>query len=280
MNIDFIVVESGGSKSTWCLGSKNDGLIVRFQVEGLHPAELSEQKQAEVSRQLLPYTIAKDTRTYFYGAGCESPILSAKLRDFLGKLGIRKIDFYSDLNAACIATLHQQSGYAGIIGTGAILAEYDGNNVVRFTSGLGHILGDEGSGFDIGKRILNAYFRNQLPEIIATEIEEYFGGRHQIIPKSYAANSRKLIAGLTRVIYPHRMEPRIAQLLHQSFEAFYETAIADHQDLSSLSLVGGVAIHFQEEIKATLKKHDIHVDKILPEAVDELFDYHFHRETR
>jgi N-acetylglucosamine kinase-like BadF-type ATPase len=122
MTIDFIVVESGGSKSTWCLGSRINSLIARFQTEGLHPAELNEQKLAAIQGQLHRYTFQKHTHTYFYGAGCESPLLSAILRGFLNKAGIEQIDFYSDLKAACVATLNQQPGYAGILGTGAIVS--------------------------------------------------------------------------------------------------------------------------------------------------------------
>ena len=58
---------------------------------------------------------------------------------------------YSDLLAAARSLLKNE-GIIGILGTGSNLAKYNGDSVIPFSTSLGYILGDEGSGNALGKR--------------------------------------------------------------------------------------------------------------------------------
>jgi glucosamine kinase len=273
--IDFIVVESGGSKSSWWFGNNQIGVTHKFNSPGLHPASLSSEKFKLLSSKLSGLNFDKNTPCYFYGAGCESSVLKTKLSNFLIEVGLENVNFQTDLLGTCIALFGENPGYAGIIGTGAIVAEYDGEKVVRYTSGLGYILGDEGSGFDIGKRVINAYFQNQLPVEITSVVEDHFGGRDQIIPITYGEEGRKIIAALTEKIYPHKKSPSISSIISEAFEAFYKTAIAPHKKLTKIALIGSVAFYYQDELKEVLSRHKVELTKVEQEAVRGLFHHHF-----
>lgn len=273
--IDFIVVESGGTKSSWWFGNKQSGLVYKFSGPGLHPASLTLDKSSHLKQKLAELGDLQMIPCYFYGAGCESPQFVEKIRIFLEQLTLRLLHFKSDLTGACIALLGTNHGYAGIIGTGAIVAEYNGKEVIRTSSGLGYILGDEGSGFDIGKRILNTYFRDELSTTITAILEEYFGGKSNIIPEVYSVNGRQKTAGIASLIHPYRKDKRMIQIINEAFESFYHTAIAPHTSLRTISLIGSIAYFYREELEQTLTSHGIRIEALETEAIRALFNYHF-----
>lgn len=272
--VDFIVIESGGTKSTWAFGNKNDGLIQTIESVGLHPQELTSEKTSSIQQLLLNVEYNSKTEIYFYGAGC-SDINKPLITNFFQLFLMENLSIHTDLEGACIATLKNDSGYTAILGTGAIAAKYDGEKIVRYTSGLGYLLGDEGSGFDLGKRLLNFYFRNQLGENINIEIEKYFGSRNQILQEVYSANGRMKIAGLAKIIHKHKDKEPIKTLIQNAFHDFYTTALKDFDDVKEVSFIGSIAYNFQDDLRAILANYSIHTNKIFEAAISELFEYHF-----
>lgn len=271
--IDFIVIESGGTKSTWALGSINNGLIQTIETVGLHPQELTPIKKDTIKQLLLGINYSSKTKVFFYGAGC-SDINKPLISKFFLQFSLEDISIYTDLEGACIATLNNNPGYAAILGTGAISAQYDGQKVVSFKSGFGYLLGDEGSGFDLGKRLLNLYFNNKLNKDVSNEIENYFGGANQILHVVYSTSGRMKVAGLAQIIHKHKEDRDINKLIHSAFHDFYITALKDFDDLKKVSFIGSIAYYFEEELRFILSKYSIQVDKIFKAAIDELFNFH------
>jgi glucosamine kinase len=267
---EFIVIESGGTKSSWYFSNGQP-----FYGPGLNPFELSDEKMTQLKIGLKEYSLENYT-CHFYGSGCENPKGAEKLKAFLGELGLafELMNIYTDLLGACRALLGNTPGTVGILGTGAISAVYDGEKVTKTYSGLGALLGDEGSGFDLGKRLLKAYFYDDLNQEISKKIETYFGGKNQIIPTVYGPNGRMKVAGLTRLIGEYRETPIVKAILSNAFEDFYTTALHPIAAEGEVSLVGSIAYHFEKEIKTVLSKKGYAIKKIISSAHNELFLYH------
>ncbi len=64
--------------------------------------------------------------------------------------------FRGDALAAFFSGTWQQNGYALVVGTGAIAARIEAGALAKTVDGLGWLLGDEGSGFWIGHRVVRA----------------------------------------------------------------------------------------------------------------------------
>lgn len=266
------VVESGGTKSTWIFND-SQGNSKSFQTVGLHPYELTEGKKQIIITQLKQNDFPLEQPLYFYGAGCESTVGKLNISDLLSTIGIINHQINTDLLGACIACWGNNSGVTGILGTGAITAQFDGKQILQTKSGLGYLLGDEGSGFDIGKRLLNHYFNNQLSKEISIEIEQYFNGSDQILPKIYAENGRFIIAGLTKIVKRHEQNPTVKALLNKAFHDFHKTAI-EPLNTSTLKIVGSIGYHFQESLTNSLVQKDVSVTEVFQDAASSLFKWH------
>ncbi|MFE7406771.1 N-acetylglucosamine kinase [Isoptericola sp. NPDC057559] len=89
------------------------------------------------------------------GVSAQTPLeeLCRPLRD----LGITASpDFRSDLLATFFAGTYRDTGYALVAGTGAAAIRVEGGEVTATADGLGWLLGDDGSGFWIGRRVVRA----------------------------------------------------------------------------------------------------------------------------
>jgi N-acetylglucosamine kinase-like BadF-type ATPase len=271
---DFVVIESGGSKSSWAFGDYKLGLKYLVETVGLHPQEITQQK-TEIIRELLKENgCDSSTIIYFYGAGCGSsniPLITSYFKQF----SIDKLTVKTDLEGACIALLKKSRGYAAILGTGAIAAEFDGEKVIQTYSGLGYLLGDEGSGFDLGKRLLRSYFNSDLPQLLQSQIEDYFEGRQAILTSVYSAHGRFKVAGLAKLIHENKSLPEVNSLIHMAFEDFYEHALRKFHDIQEVSFIGSIAYYFQDELHKVLSQRSIRISAVHPSAIHELFLHHW-----
>lgn len=269
---DFIVIESGGTKSSWYFSDKQTS----FEGPGLNPFELSDEKLQQLKIATKGFSLDKYT-CHFYGSGCENPLGAEKLKSFLEEVGItfESMNIHTDLLGACRALLGNTAGTVGILGTGAISAVYNGEKVVKTYSGLGALLGDEGSGFDLGRRLLKAYFYQQIDSKISKDIANYFGGSDQIIPMVYGKEGRKKVAGLTHVIKKYQDDKAINALVKSAFEDFYTTALQPIAAEGKVSFVGSIAVHFESTLRQVLAEKGYTIEKIIPAAFEELVKHHF-----
>ena len=266
----MIVIESGGTKSTWVFHDSLSKKIIVSSV-GLHPQELSKTKHEVISKLIQEHHL-KGQDVYFFGAGCESQEAKVKVTHFLEEFSLKVQQVETDIYAACLAHLGNTEGIVGIIGTGAVAAHFDGEKVIQQTSGLGYLLGDEGSGFDIGKRLLQSYFRNELPEAIRQKIEAYFDHK-SILHRIYEADGRMFVAGMTKIIYEFKSEPIILKILDDSFSAFCKTALKPMVINSPVYFVGSVAYYFKDELNRALVEAGFQLGDVAIEAVHNVFDF-------
>ena len=155
-----LIVESGGTRSEWCL-VKNGSVVKRFSSTRLHPSNWStafwKRLQAQIS------DITHDAKLAFYIAGCHNEqnrlTMISKLREF----GYADVEVFSDLVAAGLSTGEDHCNVI-ILGTGSVLFEFESGLVSNVVGGLGHVEGDEGSGYYFGKLVLNAYQNQELNE--------------------------------------------------------------------------------------------------------------------
>ena len=90
-------------------------------------------------------------------AGARSTSVTAEIRRRLATIGLSApVVFESDLLATYVSGTHQPDGYAVIAGTGAGAIRVESGRQVAVADGLGWLLGDEGSGFWIGRRVVRA----------------------------------------------------------------------------------------------------------------------------
>src|SRR5690606_4868628 len=90
----------------------------------------------------------------------KADIVRAALSSFFGT---DKLFIGSDLLGAARSLCQNEPGIACIIGTGSNSCYYNGNEIVANVLPLGYILGDEGGGAVIGRKLVAGVLKKQLP---------------------------------------------------------------------------------------------------------------------
>ncbi len=290
-----LIADSGSTKTAWCL-IDDEGNKQFCNTQGINPFQQSENDICRVMKfELLPYIIqilqqkgsqqkgiltrgistGDSLEIYFYGAGC-TPEAAPKVETAMRQLFRDAIiEVQSDMLGAARGLCGNQPGIVAILGTGSNSCYYNGTKIQKNVSPLGFILGDEGSGAYIGKRLVGDVLKRQLPDEIC---ERFFEETHEtaasIIQKTYReAFPNRFLASFSPFCALHRDDPAIRTLLLDCFRQFFIRNIASYEG-TTVHIVGSVGYIFQEEIKTVAEMLGYTIGNVLKEPLKGLIDYH------
>jgi N-acetylglucosamine kinase-like BadF-type ATPase len=184
---------------------------------------------------------------------------------------IAEIDVKSDLLAVAHALLHNNSGVVGILGTGSNVAYFDAENIKPVKTSLGYLLGDEGSGNQIGKQFLKLYLTDSLDADLDKEIEL---DKDSILKELYEHSfPNRYLASFCEMLFPHRSHPQIAKIISDAFEEWIRVYLLPH-NIMKIHLCGSIAYYFSTELKACCSKHGITIESIVEKPISALTLYH------
>ncbi|MDW3647277.1 MAG: hypothetical protein R8P61_09445 [Bacteroidia bacterium] len=274
----FLLAESGASKTAWRLCHGNQ-VAQEFESMGLNPSAVKEKELLRaLDRSLLQLKGTIPHAIYFYGAGLKYQenieLLAGSLTHFFPNA---LVEIQDDMKAAVRAT-GKAEGIVAIMGTGSNAAYYKNDKILQNYGGHGYLLGDEGSGMDLGKQLLKAMLDGKLPR----ELHEYVLEREQMelgeLRTSVYLHKQpnRRLAALAPYLKEGNDLPEVRSLIRNRFEKFIETSIqrvANYQQLP-LDFVGGIACHFTKDLLYVCKKYDLQVDNFIPAPIDKLVEYH------
>src|SRR5450432_278797 len=148
----ILVADSGSTNTNWCLINPNQE-ICYFDTEGYNPYFVSTGYIAQSLATNFPQNINRATINdiYFYGAGCFDDKIDI-IKKALQQLFFNADIFVGlDLLGSARSVLGDKPGFVGILGTGTNSCLYNGNKIIANIDSLGYLIGDEGSGYYIGK---------------------------------------------------------------------------------------------------------------------------------
>jgi N-acetylglucosamine kinase-like BadF-type ATPase len=170
-----LIADSGATKTEWRLES--DTKSETFFTEGLSPYYHTTDTISEVIDTHLKPDLGDQSidRIFFYGAGCDSPERDAIVKKALHHhFSDADIEVNEDLLAAARACCGDEPGIACILGTGSNSCRYDGEKITEHIPPLAFILGDEASAGYFGKKLINSYFRREIPDELQNDLEENY----------------------------------------------------------------------------------------------------------
>ncbi|AOM79404.1 N-acetylglucosamine kinase [Pedobacter steynii] len=277
----ILIADSGSTKTDWCL-LHPEGKRSYFVTEGYNPHFSDEQQiiqsiKNNLSAEIDPLRIKE---IYFYGAGCQDDkigLMQGTLRSIFPNC--RQVTAEVDLLAAARGLLGNKPGFAAILGTGTNTCIYDGNRIVNNIDSLGFILGDEGSGAAIGKKILSDYVRNKMPE----SVKQVFYHIYQLSPAEIinqiygAPMANRFCASFTKFLKHQEVDPDYShQLVRTSFTEFFSHLVSCYPAYNSYTFncIGSVGYHFKAILEEVLNEFDMLPGRILPSLITELAGYH------
>lgn len=277
-HMTLLIADSGSTKTDWILHDNHAAATTRFATAGINPCLMSDEAiSASLRDGVLPHLGATGIdRVHFYGAGCRPDQHERMARLITDNLHAAQATVASDLLGAAHALCGHEAGIVAILGTGSGSAVYDGCTFVAQTPSLGYILGDEGSGAVMGRRLLGDVFKRQLPPAIIEAFDAECGTTiDEAIRRVYReAAPNRYLAGFTRFLATHRDDAAVRKLIVNCFHDFFVRNIAayERRDLA-VNCVGSIAAVFEAELREAAAGTGFSVGRILRSPAEALLDY-------
>lgn len=259
-----VVVDAQGNERGRGLTGSANYHTVGLELAVLHIRQAAEEA-AQEARCSLPVEAA-----WLGLAGIDRPPDSALLVPQLHFLA-RSLRLTNDAELV-LSALEEKPGVALIAGTGSIALGQDSRGKIERSGGWGHILGDEGSGYDIGRRTLQAAAKaadgrgpkTSLLELVLNHWQ--LSSADEMIGKVYGREDKAMIAEISSLTFRAAREgDKIARKIVQKAArelAQAVIAVADRLNLQeqelSLALGGGILLHeadFRSMVLRHIQKH-------------------------
>lgn len=289
----ILIADSGSTKTDWILHDTSQHTSSRFVSSGLNPCLMDDEELMErLAKEVLPHILHFHTdrrlkhptdgasilidHVHFYGAGCR-PDQIERMQHLIGHvLRADSVKVASDLLGAAHALCGHAPGIIAILGTGSGSAVYDGENFTAQTPSLGFILGDEGSGAALGRRLVGDLYKRQLPTHLLHSFEqEQQATLNDIIHHVYRAQSpNRYLAHFTHFISAHLDEPSLYALVVDEFQRFFtRNCQAYRRSDLDVNFVGSIARVFSSQLSEAADRTGFSVGRILPSPIDDLGRY-------
>ena len=277
------IIDGGSTKADWRIKG-HDGSFNSFTTTGFNPNYDSKDKIINLLSADIDNSIPTDgnMEIHYYGAGCWDISRKSIVRQaFSAVFPNATVQIDHDLLAAARATSGNQPGIACILGTGSNSVLYDGEKEIDNVTNLGFLIGDEGSGSMIGRRLVQAYFYREMPTELQPIMEkECPNGKLDILNKVYEGGvPAAYLASFTKKFYEHRNHPFVWGLIKNCFDEFLRRHVFKYENYRSLPIhfVGSVAFHFHEILEELMGEHQLNLGVILQKPIESLFYFHLRR---
>lgn len=274
-----LIADSGSTKTQWCLLTGNKKKMISTQ--GISPYFLNDETLGKIlSDELLPQTgkIEID-EIFYYGTGCSNLVNISLVKRGLKKIypsAAIKVDH--DLLGAAKALCGDEKGIACILGTGSNSCYYNGKKIVKNSPGLGFILGDEGSGTYLGKKVLQYYLYNTFDaELMDKFKNKYPQTNSEILDNVYkTALPNRYLAGFVTFLIENRGHFMIENIIEDSINDFFFNHVYKYREswTMPINFVGSVAYGFKDVLAEMCKDYELKLGKVIKSPMDGLIKYH------
>lgn len=275
----ILIADSGSTKTDWIVSDGQNEQ--RHRTIGYNPFFMDTKAiSCSIEETLVPYVdAARIDEIHFYGAGCsdinKNAIVAAALSICFpnSKLYIRH-----DLLAAARAVLLNKKGFTAILGTGSNSCLYDGQNITANINSLGYLLGDEGSGTYIGRRILRDFIRGNFPK----DLRELFKGQYkdssdELLHRVYSSElPNRFLASFCEFAAMHQAHPYVESLVKSCFRDFFGQLVQPYPDFRThqFNCVGSVGYLFSDYLKQIAFENGMETGVIIQAPIDSLVYFH------
>ena len=279
----ILIADSGSTKCSWALCNEYGKLIKEINTLGFNPYFIDKKNICkELAKSPLADNANEIKQVFFYGAGCSSKDKNNIIEESLLSFFINsKIIIKHDIDAACYAMYRGKPNITCIIGTGSNSCFYDGKDIIENAPSLGFLIGDEASGNYFGKKILNYYFNNVMPEDLKIKFEAGFENDLSIIKENIYNNNRAnvYLSKYFPFITENKNHPLIKEIIHQALDSFFKLHICCYDNYKDLEInfVGSVAYFLSDEINIVAEKYNCKIEGVVKNPINNLIDFHFNK---
>lgn len=277
----IIIADGGSTKTNWCLVTE-EGKKVYFNTEGYNPYFSGTDYIIKSLDETLPNDLERGdiTEVNYYGAGCSTDEMRKVVEEAMKAIFKNaKVFIGHDLLAAARALLGNKEGFAAILGTGTNTCVYDGKNIIHNIDSGAYILGDEGSGCYIGKKLLIDFLRGYMPEAVRKNFIDTYGYTpddiNEIVYTKPRAN--RFCASFAKFVYDSPVNIEYSRnIVRTSFEDFFKNLVVHYPDYQkyTFNCIGSVGYNFRNVLEEVVAENGMVVGSIIRSPIDNLVKYH------
>lgn len=276
----LLIGDIGGTRSRWALLSRPDVTAGAIDLPGFNPVTGDPSALMAALRQADLGIEAKHgpLEIIAYGAGCGAKARADQLRTALAEVWPHAhIQVETDLLGAARGLYGNDAGLILILGTGMNAGYYDGRFLHLPMPSLGYILGDEGSGADIGKHLLRDALYGVLPEPLKARLfpnglalPDVLGSTYRSpVPQAYLASFTALLADHIEDPYVHDLVTArffsLTRILARCFSA---------RELQQVRASGSVAWGLRQLLTEVLEQRRMYLTAVERDPLPRLVAYH------
>lgn len=276
----IVIADSGATKTSWV--AQNKGQNTRLSTEGISPYFFSSEQIAALVQDKLLNSLPSEPieAIYYYGTGCATETNKLLVKNGLAN-GFKidaPIEVESDLMAAARALCGAHPGVACILGTGSNSCVFDGRKIIRNNPAPGFILGDEGSGAYLGKKVLQYFIYETFDEELMHKFRlTYTDDYRTILDKVYKqAWPNRYLASFAPFLSENRGHYMIENIIEDGLSDFFQHHLYKYPETwqQPIHFVGSIAFHFADMVKTICQNIELECGNILKEPMEGLITFH------
>lgn len=273
-NQTFIVGDAGGTSTQWRLVDK--GNIEQFETIGFNAYTHSIDDFKSSIADTLGGKFDPNTPTFLYAAGADTAKQCEEVALFLNALFGENVIVNNDLVGVARSLCGKEEGNVCILGTGANACYYNGEEVNKVGASLGYILGDEGSGAYLGKKLMQGVFRRYLSDDVVTLFKDRYNlTSHDAIQKLYTVEKpNQYLASFAPFLLENRSHPDIYSLIKAAFEDFFDAFFLNTTSKLPFHFSGSIAYYFANILREVGSERGYYIKNIIQSPIAGLVLYH------
>jgi N-acetylglucosamine kinase-like BadF-type ATPase len=265
----FYIVDAGSTKTD--LAIVNDDSVTIKTFKGFNPNSSDFSTINE-----LKFIFGENRNIYFYGSG----LSNENNKNLVAKeFSSNYIQVYSDVLGAARALLSQNKGLISIMGTGGVVAFYDGKTIVETKGGYGYLIDDLGGGIELAKNVVSKWLNNELSQESSLNIYNFFGTLpSQFIASYYLSKDKQKLAQLCKIL-PQliQTDKQLENLIIDYFDLFIKkhiSLLANKHGFKKINSLGSIALSFKELFEIALNQNNLELENVLDKPILKLVEFH------
>lgn len=279
MPVVKLIADCGATKAEWCL--LKEGKQKTIFTQGISPYFLNTEQITDLLLKELKPRLknVQVDEVHYYGTGCANPANAKSVKKAVSKVFAgAKTDVNHDLMAAARALCGKEKGIACILGTGSNSCYYDGKKIVKNSPGLGYVLGDEGSGAYLGKKVIQYYLYGTFDDELRGRFDlTYTTNTAEILENVYKKPlPNRYLAGFCKFLADNRGHYMIENIIEDGLNDFFFNHLCKYRETWTLpvSFAGSVAFGFKDVLQQLCDSYEFEMGKVMKNPMGGLVAYH------
>lgn len=279
MDVNVLIADSGATKTEWKLINAKHSRS--FFTKGISPYHMQQQEISDLILSEFPKSVLNKpvSTIFYYGTGCKTSLKANIVKKALRSIFMgAEVHVTHDLMGASISLCGKEKGIACILGTGSNSCYFNGKKIVHNSPGLGYILGDEGSGAYLGRKVIQHFLYGMFDvELNKSFLTLFQTNRDEILHKVYREPfANRYLAGFSLFLSANRGHYIVENIIEDGLRDFFDQHINSYPQRFEVPIhfVGSIAFHFKDKIDELCNQFGVKLGKIYKQPMNGLVAYH------